>query len=223
MKLSDISKWVGVNGVPLKARMRELGYGHINLADEIDMTMAGKLYKLVPKGKTITVHYNEKRNFTVDFVGPWNLHEWARLYKMVQREIMVNHKKFIREVEKGKVTEAEQQREETDRQEKERSEEKLRVEAQELLNDPKVRVLVEQQVAESLQSGDQEQSGDTLLDKSEGTDLDITEEQDHARRNETAGSARRDETAGTGEITTNSGGLDSDLAPVSAGANGTNE
>ena len=99
MKLKDMAMWVGISGTTLRRRAKNIGY-QLDLKDEIDVTLANKLYRELPVERVMTITYKNPRKPSIDFTGPWNIHDWNRLFKKIQQAIMIRQRDFIRAVRK---------------------------------------------------------------------------------------------------------------------------
>jgi len=100
MKLRELGQWVGLNGTTLRRRAKSLGF-EFNLEDHLDIGTANKLYRELPVEKIMTISYQDLRKPKVEFVGPWNLNDWHRLFKRIQHEIMIRNRDFIRAARKN--------------------------------------------------------------------------------------------------------------------------
>ncbi len=102
MKLRDLGPWVGITGATLRRRARGIGF-QLDLKDEIDIPTANKLYRQLPVEHTMTINYKNPRKPEVDFIGPWNIQDWNRLFKKIQQEIMIRQREFIKAARKTEV------------------------------------------------------------------------------------------------------------------------
>ena len=100
MKFRDLGKWVGLTGTTLRRRAKLLGHNY-NLEDLLDEVQANQLYRQLPVEKVLTISYQDARKPKVEFVGPWNVRDWHRLFKKTQQQIMQRHRDFIRAARKS--------------------------------------------------------------------------------------------------------------------------
>lgn len=100
MKFRGLGEWVGLKGTTLRRRAKVLGH-NFNLEDSLTVAQANKLYRELPVEKVMTVTYVDARKPKVEFVGPWNINDWHRLFKKIQHAIMLRNRDFSRAARKN--------------------------------------------------------------------------------------------------------------------------